>query len=174
MKNLVKRMKIQKKGALLFMIQKLIANSYNTALSILNIQILAYEIEAKYINSTAIPRLYDTVTDIQNCDETFHGYFLENSLIGFISFKVDEDIVDIHRLVVSPNHFHKGIATKLLLFIFDMFSSSKAYIVQTGKNNTPALSLYKKHGFIEIQDIVLPDGMVLTSLKRQNTQNSLT
>ncbi|MDM5463316.1 MULTISPECIES: GNAT family N-acetyltransferase [Bacillus cereus group] len=156
------------------MIQKLIANSYNTALSILNIQIPAYEIEAKYINSTAIPRLYDTVTDIQNCDETFHGYFLENSLIGFISFKVDEDIVDIHRLVVSPNHFHKGIATKLLLFIFDMFSSSKAYIVQTGKNNKPALSLYKKHGFIESQDIVLPDGMVLTSLKRQNTQNSLT
>ncbi|MBE7121484.1 GNAT family N-acetyltransferase [Bacillus cereus] len=156
------------------MIQKLIANSYNTALSILNVQIPAYEIEAKYINSTAIPRLYDTVTDIQNCDETFYGYYLENSIIGFISFKVDADVVDVHRLVVSPDYFNKGIATKLLLFIFDMFSSSKTYIVQTGKENMPALSLYKKHGFIEIQDIVLPDGVVLTSLKRQNTQNNLT
>ena len=55
-----------------------------------------------------------------------------------------------------------------------MFSSSKTYIVQTGKENTPALSLYKKHGFIEVQNIVLPDGVILTSLKRQKTINSLT
>ena len=55
------------------------------ALSILNVQIPAYEIEANYINSTAIPRLYDTVNDIQNCDETFHGYFLKiNSLDLFL------------------------------------------------------------------------------------------
>ncbi|TKI78622.1 GNAT family N-acetyltransferase, partial [Bacillus wiedmannii] len=42
----------------------------------------------------------------------------------------------------------------------------QTYIVQTGKENTPALSLYKKHGFIKINDIILPDGVVLTSLKK--------
>lgn len=78
--------------------------------------------------------------------------------------------MDIHRLVVSPDHLHKGIATKLLLYVFDMFSPSKTYIVQTGKENTPALSLYKKHGFIEVQNIVLPDGVILTSLKK--TENN--
>ena len=36
------------------MIQKLVTTSHRTATSILNIQIPAYEIEAKYINSTAI------------------------------------------------------------------------------------------------------------------------
>ncbi|PDZ70086.1 GNAT family N-acetyltransferase [Bacillus cereus] len=148
------------------MIQKLITTSHNTATSILNIQIPAYEIEAKYINSTAIPRLYDTVADIQSCDEIFYGYFYGDTLAGFISFKMDEEEVDIHRLVVSPDHFHKGIATKLLLYVFDMFSPSQTYIVQTGKENTPALSLYKKHGFIKISDIILPDGVVLTSLKK--------
>ncbi|EEL44785.1 N-acetyltransferase [Bacillus thuringiensis serovar pingluonsis] len=152
------------------MIQKLVTTSHRTATSILNIQIPAYEIEAKYINSTAIPRLYDTVADIQSCDEIFYGYFYEDTLAGFISFKIDEEEVDIHRLVVSPDHFHKGIATKLLLYIFDMFSSSKTYIVQTGKENIPALSLYKKHGFIEVQNIVLPDGVILTSLKK--TENN--
>ncbi|NWK69108.1 GNAT family N-acetyltransferase [Bacillus paramycoides] len=156
------------------MIQKLIVNSYDTATSILKIQIPAYEIEAKYINSTAIPLLYDTVTDIQNCDETFYGYFHEDLLTGFISFKVDEDVVDIHRLVVSPDHFHKGIATKLLLHIFDMFSSSETYIVRTGKANTPAIALYKKHGFIEVTDTTLPDGMILTQLKKQKIRNNLT
>ena len=49
-----------------------------------------------------------------------------------------------------------------------------AYIVQTGKANTPAITLYKKHGFITVSDTILPDGMILTQLKRQNTQNNLT
>ncbi len=60
------------------------------------------KLRAKYINSTAIPRLYDTVADIQSCDENFYGYFFEDTLAGFISFKIDEEEVDIHRLVVSP------------------------------------------------------------------------
>ena len=55
-----------------------------------------------------------------------------------------------------------------------MFPSSMTYIVQTGKANTPAIALYKKHGFIEVSDTTLPDGMILTQLKRQKTQNSLT
>ena len=162
------------KEALLSMIHKLLPSSYEVAISILNVQLPAYKIEADFLNSTAIPRLYDTVNDIQNCDETFYGYFSENKLVGFISFIQEEELIDIHRLVVSPNFFQKGIATKLLLYIFNMFSSSMTYIVQTGKANTPALALYKKHSFIEVTDTTLPDGMILTQLKRQKTQNSLT
>lgn len=150
----------------LFMIHKLLSNSYEVATSILQVQIPAYTIEADYINSTAIPRLYDTVNDIQNCGETFYGYFSENKLVGFISF-IEEEVIDIHRLVVSPDFFKQGIATKLLLYIFNMFPSSMTYIVQTGKANTPAITLYKKHGFIEVTDTALPEGIVLTQLKRQ-------
>lgn len=91
------------------MIQKLVTTSHRTATSILNIQIPAYEIEAKYINSTAIPRLYDTIADIQSCDEIFYGYFYEDTLAGFISFKIDKEEVDIHRLVVSPIIFIKEL-----------------------------------------------------------------
>lgn len=148
------------------MICKLIPTAFDVASNILAIQIPAYEIEAQYINSTAIPRLYDTVPDIQNCNETFYGYILENKLIGFISFINKGDFIDIHRLVVSPDHFHKGVATSLLLYLFNIFSNDAKYIVQTGKANKPALSLYKKHGFIVVNDIVLPDGIILTQLKK--------
>ena len=68
------------------MIQKLITTSHKTATSILSIQIPAYEIEAKYINSTAIPRLYDTVADIQSCDEIFTAIF-EDTLVGLFLLK---------------------------------------------------------------------------------------
>ncbi|PGM90835.1 GNAT family N-acetyltransferase [Bacillus cereus] len=153
------------------MIHILLPTSYEVATSILKVQIPAYKIEAAFLNSTAIPRLYDTVNDIRNCDETFYGYFSENKLVGFISFMQEEQLIDIHRLVVSPDFFKKGIATKLLLYIFNMFPSSMTYIVQTGKTNTPAIALYKKHGFIEVADTTLPDGMVLTQLKKsENTK----
>ncbi|EEL87032.1 N-acetyltransferase [Bacillus cereus] len=148
------------------MIHKLHSSSFEVASSILQVQIPAYKVEAFYLNSTAIPRLYDTVNDIQSCDETFYGYFSENKLVGFISFMQEEQRIDIHRLVVSPDFFQKGIATKLLLFIFNMFPSSMTYIVQTGKANTPAITLYKKHGFITVSDTILPNGMILTQFKK--------
>ena len=127
------------------MILKLNSTSFEVATSILQVQIPAYKVEADYLNSTAIPRLYDTVNDIQNCVETFYGYFSENKLVGFISFVQEEKLIDIHRLVVSPNKKKKGIATKA---------------------NTPAITLYKKHGFITVSDTILPDGMILTQLKK--------
>ncbi|MGF1433942.1 GNAT family N-acetyltransferase [Bacillus thuringiensis] len=148
------------------MILKLNSCSFEVATSILQVQIPAYTVEADYLNSTAIPRLYDTVNDIQSCAETFYGYFSENKLVGFISFVQEEKLIDIHRLVVSPDSFQKGIATKLLIYIFNMFPSSMTYIVQTGKANTPAINLYKKHGFITVSDTILPDGMILTQLKK--------
>ncbi|MDM5189066.1 GNAT family N-acetyltransferase [Bacillus sp. DX4.1] len=148
------------------MIRQLSHASSKEAKAILDIQIPAYQVEAKQINNSSIPRLYDTVQDIQNCNETFYGYFSENELTGFISFIQEELIIDIHRLVVSPRYFQKGIATKLLIHLFHIHPHVKKYIVQTGKANTPALLLYKKHGFTETQEIPLPDGLILTSLQK--------
>lgn len=155
------------------MIHKLHSSSFEVASSILQVQIPAYKVEAIYLNSTAIPRLYDTVNDIQSCDETFYGYFSENKLVGFISYMQEEQRIDIHRLVVSPDFFQKGIATKLLLYIFNMFPSSMTYIVQTGKANTPAITLYKKHGFITVSDTILPNGMILTQFKKDRKHKKI-
>ena len=90
------------------MILKLNSSSFEVATSILQVQIPAYKVEADYLNSTAIPRLYDTVNDIQSCVETFYGYFSENKLVGFISFVQEEKLIDIHRLVVSPDFFKRN------------------------------------------------------------------
>lgn len=147
------------------MILKLNSTSFEVATSILQVQIPAYKVEADYLNSTAIPRLYDTVNDIQNCVETFYGYFSENKLVGFISFVQEEKLIDIHRLVVSPDFFKRN-RNETLIYIFNMFPSPMTYIVQTGKANTPAITLYKKHGFITVSDTILPDGMILTQLKK--------
>ena len=74
----------------------------------------------------------------------FFTAIFEDTLAGFISFKIDEEEVDIHRLVVSPDHFHKGIATKLLLYVFDMFSLPKHILYKQGKK-IHLLCLYIKN-----------------------------
>lgn len=148
------------------MIRKLSPTSIQEAQQILAVQLPAYKVEAKQINSTAIPRLYDTVHDIQNCTEVFYGFFADNTLTGLISFTDENSMIDIHRLVVSPHYFKQGIATKLLLYLFDIYPNGTKYMVQTGKANLPAISLYKKHGFIEKEDIHLSDGLILTRFEK--------
>ncbi|SFC76948.1 Ribosomal protein S18 acetylase RimI [Bacillus sp. 491mf] len=148
------------------MIRKLSPSSIEEATKILEVQIPAYKIEAQYLENNSIPRLYDTITDIQNCNEVFYGYFIDDTLAGFISFLNEDDVVDIHRLVVSPTYFHRGIATALLQHLFQLHEETTNYIVQTGKKNAPAISLYKKYNFIETKEIPLPDGLVLVQLTK--------
>lgn len=131
------------------MIQKLITTSHKTATSILSIQIPAYEIEAKYINSTAIPRLYDTVADIQSCDEIFTAIFLKIHLLGLFLFKMDEEEVDIHRLVVSPIIFIKGLQQNYYFMYLTCSPLPKHILYKQEKKNTPALSLYKNMALLQ-------------------------
>ena len=125
------------------MIQKLVTTSHRTATSILNIQIPAYEIEAEYINSTAIPRLYDTVADIQSCNEIFYGYFYEDTLAGFISFKIAEEEVDIHRLVVSLIIFIKELLQNYY-FMYLTCSPLPKHILYKQEKKIHLLCLYIK------------------------------
>jgi ribosomal protein S18 acetylase RimI-like enzyme len=143
-----------------------ISNRKN-AVDVLNIQILSYKIEAEIIGSYEIPPLKDTVYTLQHCGETFFGYYENEILCGVISIKVDDDDeVDIHRLIVHPNHFRKGIAQLLLNFIETKFEV-ETIKVATGSKNTPAVSFYKKNGFQNIKEIIVNEQLSLTFFKKK-------
>ncbi|WP_405600833.1 MULTISPECIES: GNAT family N-acetyltransferase [unclassified Pseudoalteromonas] len=84
----------------------------------------AYTIEAQLIDVLDFPPLSRTVNDIKN------------------------DCLDICSLTVDPDYFRKGIAHKLLESVLAITPVSRA-IVETAVANTPAINLYKKHGFME-------------------------
>ena len=102
--------------------------------------------EAKIIDYYELPPLKDTVDTLQKCEETFFGYFENTNLCGAISLKLVEDVVDIHRLIVHPSHFRKGIAQLLLNFVINRFDVKKVKVA-TGSKNTPAVNFYLKNGF---------------------------
>ncbi|MEK4092658.1 GNAT family N-acetyltransferase [Viridibacillus sp. FSL H8-0110] len=141
-----------------------ISNSKN-AEDVLNIQIPSYKVEAEIIGSYEIPPLKDTVYTLQHCGETFFGYYENEELCGVISIKVDDD-VDIHRLIVHPNHFRKGIAQLLLNFIETKFQI-ETIKVATGSKNIPAVSFYKKNGFRNIKEVIVNEQLSLTFFEKR-------
>ena len=142
-----------------------ISNSKN-AEDVLNIQIPSYKVEAEIIGSYEIPPLKDTVYTLQHCGETFYGYYENEELCGVISIQVDDDDVDIHRLIVHPNHFRKGIAQLLLNFIETKFQI-ETIKVATGSKNIPAVSFYKKNGFRNIKEVIVNEQLSLTFFEKK-------
>lgn len=133
---------------------------------LLEIQIPSYKIEAEIIGYGDIPPLKDTVDTLKQCGETFFGYYINDELCAAIAVKVNGNEVDIHRLIVHPDHFRKGIAQKLLTFIEGQFEK-KIIIVATGSKNTPAITLYKKNGFRMTKEVQVNEHLSLTYFEKK-------
>lgn len=148
------------------MITHLPIEQKEVAQEVLAVQLPAYRIEAAIIESDAIPALRDTVDSLMDCGETFYGIREGETLIGAISFKIEEDTLDIHRLVIHPDHFRKGIGRKLVQYVLEHHPEIRKFIVATGSKNTPALALYASEGFIAVREFEVMPGLLITELEK--------
>ncbi|MDQ0428148.1 ribosomal protein S18 acetylase RimI-like enzyme [Planomicrobium stackebrandtii] len=136
------------------------------AKEIQQIQQAAYRVEAELIRFDGIPQLYETLAEIQKSNETFLGYS-EGQLLGIISYQVKGGTVEIHRLVVSPNHFRKGVGKKLMEYLLEKFKEHD-FTVSTGTANKPATALYKAFGFREQGLLEVAPGVYCTQFYLSN------
>ncbi len=136
------------------------------AQDVLELQKLSYRIEADLIGSNLIPGLHETLAQLQESGETFYGFFEAQILCGAISYKLEHHTLDIHRLVVHPDHFRKGIARSLLEFVLKLELHAKRCIVQTGALNLPAIGLYQKMGFLELEQLEVIPGLWICTLEK--------
>ena len=148
------------------MIKKIDIRNTKNAEDLLTIQIPSYKVEAEIIGYDDIPPLKDTVNTLIQCGETFFGYYINEELCAAISVKVIDNEVDIHRLIVHPDHFRKGIAQKLLTFIERQFDK-RIIIVATGSKNKPAITLYKKNGFRITKEVQVNEHLSLTYFEKK-------
>ncbi len=133
---------------------------------ILEIQIPSYQVEAKLLSFDGIPGLIDTIDSLSKVNETFYGYFIGHELCGAISFIAEDGVLDIHRLIVHPNHFRKGIARSLLQFVLSEIPGINNWIVQTGAKNLPAVNLYLKTKFRIKKKFEVAPGIELIQFER--------
>lgn len=90
---------------------------------------------------------------------------MNNELCAVISIKLDNKVVDIHRLIVHPNHFGKGMAQALLNLLESTFDF-RTIQVATGSKNTPAVNFYIKNGFEKTREVTVNDQISLTFFEK--------
>jgi ribosomal protein S18 acetylase RimI-like enzyme len=134
--------------------------------SIVSLQREAYQIEADLLGTDAIPPLHDTIASLQASGESFYGFELAGQLAGAIAFKRTGDLLDIHRLMVDPRHFRRGIAHALLEHVLSVEPGIARAIVQTGSNNAPARAFYRSQGFREVGEREVVPGLLVTLFER--------
>ncbi|MCP4440318.1 MAG: GNAT family N-acetyltransferase [Aureispira sp.] len=119
------------------------------AQQILNVQQAAYTVESKLIQFDQIPYLRESLAELQSSKEAFIAYLDNKQLIAVLSYElISPQHIDICRLVVSPKHFGKGIATQLLNYLEFQTKKTTKITVSTAKKNIPAIQLYQNLGYV--------------------------
>ena len=79
--------------------------------------------------------------------------------------KVENDALHIQSLVVDPAFFRRGIASKLINYLFEHFDVTM-FTVETGADNGPAIALYERHGFVLIRKWMTDFGIEKVAFER--------
>ncbi len=102
----------------------------------------SYRQEAELIGAEPFPPLDRTAADIRHDSGTYFGALADSTLAGVLHLQASS----ISSLVVEPHFQRRGIASALIAHVLDT-CHGQLVSVSTAKKNTPATSLYLKHGF---------------------------
>ena len=135
------------------------------AVTLLRLQKTSYALEAELIGDDRIPPLLEDEVELT----AWRGRWLTAwdgvDLVGAIAWWEADDRIEIEKVMVSPDATRRGIASALLGEVLGR-ASGREIVVATGRANTPAVSLYAKHGFRVEGDEQVPPGIWITRLRR--------
>ena len=108
------------------------------------------EIEKVSINP---PWSYKAICDFAECDTSrILVAKLDNVVVGYITYSVVLDEVQIANVATHPEYRRRGIGEKLLNFLYDESKASGMYVItlEVRQSNEPAINLYRKCGYDEV------------------------
>jgi ribosomal protein S18 acetylase RimI-like enzyme len=142
-----------------------------TAREVLALQRNAYAVEAALIGSDGIPAMTETLEELRAASEIWLGVADDDGLAGAVSWReLADGTVDIHRLVVAPRAFRRGVASALLDELDRRFPD-RPMVVSTGSANEPALTLYARRGFTVLREREVAPGLLIAELGRGPSRN---
>ena len=130
------------------MIQRLKHQEESIATQIYQVFQVSYAVEAEILKAVNFPPLKRQVAHFLTSQTEFYGFWKAKKLAAVMEIEMHEISVHIRSLVVDPDYFRQGIASQLITFAFAHFDTD-TFTVETGVDNTPAVNLYKRFGFIE-------------------------
>ena len=132
---------------------------------LLVVQRAAYRIEADLIGNDGIPQLHESLEELVAADETWFGAFADDELAAAISYRVEGGVLDIHRLVVDPAFFRRGLARALVAHVHGVGGIDR-FIVSTGAANRPARALYEGFGYRPTGEVEVVPGLWIATYER--------
>lgn len=140
----------------------------NTLRQLWDLQRASYVVEARLIGFDGLPPLLESLEQLRACDESFLGVRDESKLVGAVGWtRLPSGALDICRLVVHPVAHRRGVAT-VLLDALDSIEPAELTTVSTGTANLPALTLYRRRGFMPVGEQQIAPGVTITLLERRN------
>ncbi|MFD2672515.1 GNAT family N-acetyltransferase [Marinicrinis sediminis] len=131
-----------------------------------SIQQAAYPLEAKWIGFDRIPPLMESFEELCRTPEFFLGCMLDQVLVGAISYEqIAGDRMEICRMMVHPPFHRQGVASRLLAHFLQL-NEDKWIEVCTGEGNEPAIQLYQKHGFRQVDTRRVNDRLQLICFEK--------
>ena len=135
--------------------------------TIVALQRASYRIEADLLGARTLPALTETPRQLRGCGEEFLGAYEGERLVGAVSWKRSGPLLDIHRMVVHPDRFRRGIAGRLLAALEEHEAGVERTVVATGAANPPARLLYERHGFTPVEERVVSGSIGIVIYERR-------
>ncbi|HLU71758.1 MAG TPA: GNAT family N-acetyltransferase [Nonomuraea sp.] len=114
---------------------------------LLDLQRAAYQVEAEIIGDDRIPPLHETSEELLAQPLTWLAAFDDDGdLVGAVAWEETADEVDLNRLMVAPSAHRRGVGRALVKEVMAR-AGERRVVVSTGRDNTPARTLYERLGF---------------------------
>ena len=147
--------------------KKLDHRQYKVAKQIYSVWRRSYRIEADLLDIEDFPPLRRSVNQIMAAESDFYGYWQEERLTAVSEIEhLEAQHIHIAALVVDPDFFRRGLASRLLTEVLDLLDWRKV-TVDTAVANAPAINLYKKLGFTPLKQWQTPDNIPMITLYRE-------
>ena len=135
---------------------------------ILQLQYLAYQSEAKLLNNPNIPPLKQTLPEVES--EFEKGVILKaadsnGNIIGSVRAWEENGTVYVGKLMVHPDHQRKGLGSRLLLAVEDVFPG-KRYELFTSTMSAGNIALYQRNGYQIFQEKQINDFLRFVYLEK--------
>lgn len=79
-----------------------------------------------------------------------YGYYIDSKLVAFIHINKMYENIDIVNIVVDSMYRRKGIGEELIEYIVNNFEDINSIMLEVNENNIPAINLYLKLKFYEV------------------------
>ena len=148
-------------------VRELDLDAPGTAEAIVVLQRASYRVEADLLGARTLPALKESPRRLRRSGERFLGAFEDDRLVGAVAWKRTGPLVHIHRLVVHPDRFRRGIGGALLDALDALEPDAERTIVATGAANPPARRLYERRGFLPVEEHLAPGSIAIVTYERR-------